>query len=127
MTAAGSKTVFNTTTGLKDVPSDHVVVTSGTEWPIPSALIAETLQPSTAEFLRAIHRGEKGFLELRAFQKGAPVAPAEFVPLPLTDERLSAVQAYARRHGLRHNIYHAIATRSTRGSAAPQAESLGCQ
>src|SRR5438552_4787349 len=55
---------------------------------VPSRMLADRVRPSTHAFLRRLHPGKGGFLELRAFRKGERPAPSCFVPLPITRERL---------------------------------------
>jgi hypothetical protein len=118
--------VFNPASGLHDLgadtardfdwPEELTDARTPDSWPVITELLADRVRSSTADFLRAIHPGNVGFLEMRAFQKGKPAAASQFVPLPLDDAGMKAVQTYARANGQRHNIYHAIATRRTNNS-----------
>lgn len=69
--------------------------------------------PSTFAFLRHVHAGERGALELRAFDAGARKPPVgrTFIELPLTTASEARVKDFALRFGLRNDLYHAIASR----------------
>jgi hypothetical protein len=122
--------LFDPARGLRDLTTDTVTdldcpaITSRDDrasrsddvWPVMTGVLGMAVRPSTAEFLRAVHPGDTGFLELRAFRKATPAAPTKFIPLPLDDTGLADVQAYALSHGRHYNLYHAIASRGTNTS-----------
>jgi hypothetical protein len=121
--------LFHPATGLRDLTADTVGdlnwpdITSRDDdasppdgWPVLTGVLGTCVLPSTADFLRAVHPGDTGFLEIRAFRKGKLAAPAKFIPLPLDDHGLADLQAYALTYGRHFNLYHAIASRRTNAS-----------
>jgi hypothetical protein len=71
---------------------------------------ARTASPQPlAEFLRAVHPGDEGCLEIRAF--GGDERRAFFVPLPLADDDIKKIEQTCRAKGSDHDLYHAVATR----------------
>jgi putative DNA primase/helicase len=110
--------MFSPTTGLRDLDVHDLPASDDPPswWVLDSVLLADRVRESTVDFLNAVHPDDAGFLELRAFDRGATLAP-QFVALPLTAASLTKVQTYARQaHRLGHNVYHAVATRGTAAS-----------
>jgi P4 family phage/plasmid primase-like protien len=111
--ASGVK-IFRPSTGFRPLAPD--LLDDGTEWPLLVSALSDKMRPSTQAFLRLLHPGQSGYLELRALRRGAPPARSAFVPLPLDDAALDRVQDYVLAHGPDYNLYHALATRRTTAS-----------
>lgn len=107
-------TVFNSSLGLRPLATG--ALDDENEWALMAMPQGTEMRPSTRDFLRLIHPGQSGYLELRALRRGGPPAHSAFVPLPLDDSALRQVQSYVRAHGRDYNLYHALATRKTSAS-----------
>jgi hypothetical protein len=111
--------VFHPTTGIRDfsdAPKGEPYVLKDDDEVLLTTELSATapMRRSTADFLKAIHPGDAGFMELRAFKHKDPGKPAPclFVPLPITDAGLTRVTAYADRWmSAGCNIYHGVANR----------------
>lgn len=77
-----------------------------------SQVLAIQGRPSTFAFLRALHPGPDGVMELRAFKaKGGDGGKQIFVPLPIDQAGEDQIRAFARTYGIDRDLYVAIATR----------------
>jgi hypothetical protein len=106
-----------------DVASDNLdCLEATTFWPDGSVtpgrqrLLGPIRRPIVDECLRHLYPGSEGCLELRAYNGTRNDIKRRFIQLPLTEEKLGEVQAFAMQYGLTHNIYMGVATRRDRTS-----------
>jgi putative DNA primase/helicase len=111
--------VFLRTEALVDAGADTITHTAVTTGDVPSRMLADRIRQTTFDFLRHVHPGTAGFLQLRAIREGDKRRPYIFIPLPLTADRMRDVQGFVQRHGATHNIYHGVATRPVDRSGVP--------